>query len=200
MVSSAENSAPEAVLPQVSTHLNEPTISDRLARFSRIRQFSGKQVAQLSVEDMGLQAMDDASPPKWHLAHTTWFFETFILENFEPEFKPFNPLFRHLFNSYYETVGTFYPRSQRGLLSRPSVSEVFEYRENVERRLQQLATQCDAQTWQQLEPLILLGTHHEQQHQELLFTDTLYNFSQNPLWPAYRPEQPGAKGTVDCGK
>lgn len=196
MVSSAENSAPEAVLPQVSTHLNEPTISDRLARFSRIRRFSGKQVAQLSVEDMGLQAMDDASPPKWHLAHTTWFFETFILENFEPEFKPFNPLFRHLFNSYYETVGTFYPRSQRGLLSRPSVTEVFEYRENVERRLQQLATQCDAQTWQQLEPLILLGTHHEQQHQELLFTDTLYNFSQNPLWPAYRPEQPGTKGPL----
>ncbi len=157
----------------------------RLERFDRVRQFSLDQTAPLSIEDMGLQAMADASPPKWHLAHTSWFFETMILETFEPNFKPFNPLFRHLFNSYYETLGSFHPRHQRGLLSRPSVSEVLEYRADVERRLHQLSNSCDDQRWAEIADLVMLGTHHEQQHQELLFTDTLYNFSQNPVYPAY---------------
>lgn len=178
MVSRAENVTP----------ITEQSAIERLRRFRRIRDFSVAQVAPLSDEDMGLQAMADASPPKWHLAHTTWFFETFILENHEPEFKPFNPLFRHLFNSYYETVGTFYPRHRRGLLSRPSVNQILDYRTDVEQRLQTLVEQCDEQTWTKMKPLILLGTHHEQQHQELLFTDTLYNFSRNPLAPAYRVE------------
>ncbi|MEL0083534.1 MAG: ergothioneine biosynthesis protein EgtB, partial [Gammaproteobacteria bacterium] len=151
-----------------------------------------------SVEDMGLQAMEDASPPKWHLAHTTWFFETFILEQFEPGFKPHNPLYRHLFNSYYETVGTFHPRPQRGLLSRPSVAEILDYRADVEQRLDSLVQHCDEPTWQAMEPLILLGTHHEQQHQELLFTDTLYNFSTHPAAPAYR-DSPVPLSTLPTG-
>ncbi|RLA09950.1 MAG: ergothioneine biosynthesis protein EgtB [Gammaproteobacteria bacterium] len=184
MVSRSENSASSFVDA-------EQPVADQLRRFRAIRCFSRDQVAPLSVEDMGLQAMADASPPKWHLAHTTWFFETFILEQFEPGFKPFNPQFRHLFNSYYETVGTFHPRPQRGLLSRPSVAEVLDYRANIEQRLQTLVEQCDKRTWQTIEPLILLGTHHEQQHQELLFTDTLYNFSLNPLAPTYRNHQGG---------
>ena len=176
MVSGADN---------IAAFTTQPAI-DRLQRFHAVREFSRAQVAPLSAEDMGLQAMADASPPKWHLAHTSWFFETFVLEQFEPGFKPFNSRFRHLFNSYYETVGTFHPRHQRGLLSRPSVDEVQDYRANIDQRIDVLANQCDAETWQRIEPLILLGTHHEQQHQELLFTDTLYNFSQNPLTPAYR--------------
>lgn len=176
MVSRADN---------IAAFKTQPAI-DRLQRFRAVREFSRAQVAPLSVEDMGLQAMADVSPPKWHLAHTSWFFETFVLEQFEPGFKPFNSRFRHLFNSYYETVGTFHPRHQRGLLSRPSVEEVLDYRANIDQRIDALANQCDAETWQRIAPLILLGTHHEQQHQELLFTDTLYNFSQNPLAPDYR--------------
>lgn len=176
MVSRADN---------IAAFKTQPAI-DRLQRFRAVREFSRAQVAPLTVEDMGLQAMADASPPKWHLAHTSWFFETFVLEQFEPGFKPFNSRFRHLFNSYYETIGTFHPRHQRGLLSRPSVEEVLDYRANIDQRIGALANQCDAETWQCIAPLILLGTHHEQQHQELLFTDTLYNFSQNPLAPAYR--------------
>lgn len=172
--------ASKVVAPDV-----QATAVSRLKRFDRVRQFSLDQVAPLSIEDMGLQAMIDASPPKWHLAHTSWFFETMILETYEPNFKPFNPLFRHLFNSYYETVGTFHRRDQRGLLSRPSVAEVLDYRANVEQRLHQLANNSDEQTWDKIADLVMLGTHHEQQHQELLFTDTLYNFSQNPMNPAY---------------
>ncbi|MBL4622757.1 MAG: ergothioneine biosynthesis protein EgtB [Immundisolibacteraceae bacterium] len=159
--------------------------ASRLERFDRVRQFSLDQVTPLSVEDMGLQAMANVSPPKWHLAHTSWFFETMVLEAFEPDFEPFNPLFRHLFNSYYETVGTFHRRDQRGLLSRPSVAEILDYRANIEQRLHQLSNNSDDQTWAEIADLVMLGTHHEQQHQELLFTDTLYNFSQNPMNPAY---------------
>jgi len=179
LVSSAEN-------------ITAQSASGRLHRYRNVRDFSIAQVAPLSVEDMGLQAMTDVSPAKWHLAHTTWFFETFILEQYEPGFKPFNPHYRHLFNSYYETVGAFHPRHQRGLLSRPSVNEVLNYRNNVDQRIQNLVEQCNKKTWHDLEPLIMLGTHHEQQHQELLFTDTLYNFRQNPIAPAYRPGQLGS--------
>ena len=158
-----------------------------LSRFHHVRQHSLDQVAPLSIEDMCLQAMVDTSPPKWHIAHTTWFFETFVLEPYEAQFTPFDPTFRHLFNSYYETVGTFHPRHQRGLLSRPSLEQVLNYRNNVEQRLSELAETCPENIWQEIAPLILLGSHHEQQHQELFYTDLLYSFSQNPTYPAYRP-------------
>lgn len=137
-----------------------------------------------------LQAMAEASPPKWHLAHTTWFFDNFILRATLPDYRPFDPLFHHLFNSYYETVGTFHPRHQRGLLSRPTLAEVMAYRAHVDRQILDLLQECADGREENLEFLVLLGTHHEQQHQELFFTDTLYNFSCNPAAPAVVPIGP----------
>ena len=133
---------------------------------------------------MVLQAMPDASPPKWHLAHTSWFFDNFILRARQPDYQPFHPAFHHLFNSYYETVGTFHPRPQRGVLSRPTVDEVMAYRRHVDAEIKTLIDSTPESDWPELAFLILLGTHHEQQHQELFYTDTLFNFSCNPLRPA----------------
>ncbi|RJG01554.1 ergothioneine biosynthesis protein EgtB [Noviherbaspirillum sedimenti] len=142
----------------------------------------------LSEEDCCAQSMADASPVKWHLAHTTWFFETFILERFERNFHPFQPQFRVLFNSYYNDVGARYPRSQRGLLTRPPLSAVFDYRRNVDARM--LALLSDASAAKDMLPLVELGLHHEQQHQELMLTDVKHLLAQNPLKPAYA-SQPG---------
>ena len=140
-------------------------------------------VAPLATEDFGLQAMDDASPPKWHLAHTTWFFETFILKEWLDDFVPHHPQFEYLFNSYYNGVGRPFPRPQRGILSRPTVAEVFAYRSAVDDAVTALlATTPEDQA---LLARIELGLNHEQQHQELILTDLKYNFAQNPLSPVY---------------
>ncbi|MGS0742358.1 ergothioneine biosynthesis protein EgtB [Glaciimonas sp. GG7] len=155
--------------------------------FSRVRAASEALAQPLTEEDCCVQSMPDASPVKWHLAHTTWFFETFILERFEPDFQPFHPAFRVLFNSYYDGVGEKHPRTQRGLITRPSLSEVGGYRRNVDERMQQVFTLVlskeDASV---LATLVELGLHHEQQHQELLLTDVKYLFSMNPLKPPYQ--------------
>ena len=137
----------------------------------------------LSDEDCCAQSMPDASPVKWHLAHTTWFFETFILERFERNFRPFHPQFRMLFNSYYNDVGKRHPRPQRGLLTRPSLSEVMEYRRNVNARMLDLLSKVSAAPT--MRELVELGLHHEQQHQELMLTDLKHLLAQNPLMPAY---------------
>ncbi|QAU36015.1 ergothioneine biosynthesis protein EgtB [Janthinobacterium sp. 17J80-10] len=137
----------------------------------------------LSNEDCCAQSMPDASPVKWHLAHTTWFFETFILERFEPGFRPFHPQFRLLFNSYYNDVGPRHPRPQRGLLTRPSLSEVMDYRRHVDARMLTLLSEETAA--QMVSQLAELGLHHEQQHQELMLTDLKHLLAQNPLMPAY---------------
>ena len=128
--------------------------------------------------------MADASPPKWHLAHTTWFFETFILKPFMPGFVPYHPQFEYLFNSYYNGVGKPYPRARRGLLSRPTVAEVFDYRRSVDERL--LALLDGGSDAEEVLQRLELGLHHEQQHQELLLTDLKYNLGHNPLLPVYR--------------
>jgi ergothioneine biosynthesis protein EgtB len=152
------------------------------AFFSATRAHSVALTAGLSVEDCGAQSMPDASPAKWHLAHTTWFFETFILERFEAGFKPFDPAFRVLFNSYYNGVGEKFTRAQRGLLTRPALNEVLAYRSNVDARmLKLLAVSTDAEMLALLE----LGLQHEQQHQELTVTDAKHLLSLNPLAPAY---------------
>ncbi|WP_211466269.1 ergothioneine biosynthesis protein EgtB [Collimonas silvisoli] len=154
--------------------------------FSTIRTQTGKLVQPLSAEDCCVQSMPDASPAKWHLAHTTWFFETFILERFETNFQPFHPAFRILFNSYYDGVGEQHPRAQRGLLSRPSLAEVQAYRQNVDQRLLALLAQTLAPDQaQQLSALVELGLQHEQQHQELLLTDIKHLLAMNPLLPPY---------------
>lgn len=152
-------------------------------RYTSVRNHTEALVAPLSAEDCGAQSMPDASPTKWHLAHTTWFFETFVLEPHEPGFAPFNPAFRVLFNSYYNGVGAKHPRPQRGLLTRPSLAEVWAYRADVDQRMARVmpaVLQSDA-----LRALVELGLQHEQQHQELLLTDVKHLLSCNPTFPAY---------------
>ncbi len=151
-------------------------------RYRALRQQSLALLEHLSDEDCGAQAMPDASPVKWHLAHTNWFFETFVLERFEASFRPFDPAFRRLFNSYYQTVGEQYPRPQRGMLTRPALREVLDWRAQVDERIDPLLRsmpRCEA--W------IELGLHHEQQHQELMHTDLLALFALNPLKPVALP-------------
>ncbi|MEM6671631.1 MAG: ergothioneine biosynthesis protein EgtB [Planctomycetota bacterium] len=154
-------------------------------RFLRVRRTTEGLVGPLSAEDMQVQSMADVSPTKWHLGHTTWFFETFVLEA-EPGFEPFDPAFRILFNSYYEQVGERHPRPRRGLLTRPRIAEVLAYRRHVDERLAALL-ETPERLGDRLE-LVELGLHHEQQHQELLLMDIKHVLSCNPLAPAYRAE------------
>lgn len=155
------------------------------AAYAAVRARTEALVAPLSAEDCQLQSMPDASPAKWHLAHTTWFFETFVLERHEPRFEPFDASFRVLFNSYYQGVGPQHPRAQRGLLSRPTLAEVFAWRSQVDARVQALIAAGGGDAT--LRELLLLGLNHEQQHQELLLTDILHALSCHPAGPAYGP-------------
>ncbi|MEO9776309.1 ergothioneine biosynthesis protein EgtB [Roseibium sp.] len=159
--------------------------------FGKTRAQSLALAAPLSDEDMGLQSMEDASPPKWHLAHTTWFFEEFILKPSLPGYQPRDDRFALLFNSYYVQAGPRHTRSRRGLLSRPSVPDVLSYRAHVEDALRDgLDRDAFELEGDRLDELITLGCHHEMQHQELLVTDLLNAFSYNPLLPAYRAPGP----------
>jgi len=166
--------------------------TDWLARFEAVRRTTDRLCGPLLPEDYTLQSMPDASPPKWHIAHTTWFFETFILAAHEPNFTPHDPQFSYLFNSYYESVGARWPRPSRGLLSRPTCLEVLGYRRAVDRRVSELVANLDAATLDELAPLLELGLNHEQQHQELLLTDLKHAFGLNPLAPAYADGTPAA--------
>jgi len=153
------------------------------SRYAAVRAQTLALAAPLSEADCQVQSMPDASPVRWHLAHVTWFFETFVLERFEPGFKPHHADFRVLFNSYYNGVGEQHPRPQRGLITRPGLAEVKSYRAAVDERIAALlAAPLDAQAL----PLIELGLQHEQQHQELILTDLLHLFSCNPLAPRYQ--------------
>jgi ergothioneine biosynthesis protein EgtB len=167
---------------------SRPSESSRVARFMAVRDATRALAAPLSPEDCAIQSMPDASPTKWHLAHTTWFFETFILARHDPARAPFHPAFKVLFNSYYNAVGDKHPRPQRGLLSRPSLDEVLAYRDAVEREVVSLlhAGALD----RELEALVDLGIQHEQQHQELILTDLKHMLSCNPLKPAYQKNWP----------
>jgi len=153
----------------------------QLDRFLAIRSLSEQLAAPLSPEDQTVQSMPDASPTKWHLAHTTWFFETFLLRPHVPGYRPLDPAYEYLFNSYYEAVGPRHPRPQRGLITRPGVPEVMAYRHHVTAAMVELLDSEDAAT----APLIELGLHHEQQHQELILMDAKHMLSCNPLRPAY---------------
>jgi ergothioneine biosynthesis protein EgtB len=171
--------------------------SELAKRFVDCRAQTERLTAQLSPEDCQAQSMPDASPIKWHLAHTTWFFETFILERFEPllgkAFTPHRPAFRVLFNSYYNGVGDKHPRPQRGLVTRPSLHEVKDYRVAINQRVaalleaQSALSQVDQR---ELTELVTLGINHEQQHQELILTDLKHLLSMNPLRPVYAPSWP----------
>ena len=154
-------------------------------RYAQVRALSSALAAPLSPEDQCIQSMPDASPTKWHLAHTSWFFETVVLRALAAEYVPFDERYFYLFNSYYEALGPRHPRPQRGLLSRPSVDEVMAYRAHVDAAMKRFMSECDAAAWDRALALITLGLHHEQQHQELLLTDILHALSCNPLLPAY---------------
>jgi len=151
--------------------------------FGQVRQRSVHLAEPLSPEDCCAQSMPDASPVKWHLAHTTWFFETFILEPRETGFQPFHPAFRVLFNSYYNGVGDKHPRARRGLLTRPALADVLAYRADVDRRMARLLARHPDD--RELAALVELGLQHEQQHQELILTDVKHLLAQSPLFPAY---------------
>lgn len=160
--------------------------------YQQVRQLSETICAPLATEDFGIQSMPDVSPPKWHLAHTTWFFETFLLLPNLGGYEVFHPKFGYLFNSYYEAVGQRHPRAQRGLLSRPTVAEVYHYRAYVDEAMRSLLAQSLEPA---VEALIHLGLHHEQQHQELLLTDIKHILALNPLRPAYRTDLPAIATT-----
>ena len=165
-----------------------PPRPDLARDYAAVRQTTLDLAAPLSAEDCQVQSMPDASPTKWHLAHITWFFETFILEPHETGFRPHDPTFRVLFNSYYQGVGEMHPRAQRGLITRPTLAEVKQYRAAVdERMLRLLASPGRAE---QLAALVTLGLHHEQQHQELLLTDIKHALSFNPTHAAYARRWP----------
>lgn len=168
-----------------------------LRRFRDTRARTEKLCKALEPEDYQLQSMPDCSPPKWHLAHTAWFFETFILERREPDFRPFHPQFCYLFNSYYNAVGDRWPRPARGLLSRPTVAEVYAYRRSVDERILTLLESVDERVLAEISPTLELGIYHEEQHQELLLTDLKHAFGLNPLRPQYAParEDPPAEAS-----
>lgn len=164
------------------------------ARYTDVRAFSEGLCRPLATEDYVVQSMPDVSPPKWHLAHTSWFFETFLLERFCAGYELFHPRYGYLFNSYYEGVGPRHPRSQRGLLSRPTVDEVYRYRAHVDAGMERLFRAASGEQWPEIQPLLVLGLHHEQQHQELLLTDIKHILAGNPLHPGYQPAAPGPEG------
>jgi ergothioneine biosynthesis protein EgtB len=170
-----------------------PDAIDRTAlamRFAQVRAASLALTRSLSPEDQCVQSMADASPTKWHLAHTTWFFEAVILMPHTGS-EPLDASYLHLFNSYYESLGSRHPRAQRGLLTRPSQPEVRRYREHVDAAVLRLIADADRDTLQAVGSLVILGLQHEQQHQELMVTDALHLLSCNPLLPAFRGTEEG---------
>lgn len=158
-------------------------------RLMETRRLSVDLTDCLSAEDMVVQVMEDASPTKWHLAHVTWFFETFVLARFQPGYEVFDERFNFCFNSYYESQGSRQPRGSRGVMTRPSIYDVFSYRSYVDEALDELLTKS-GEIPQDAARLIEIGINHEQQHQELLLTDVLALFAASPIRPAYRARKP----------
>jgi len=155
------------------------------ASYRAVRRATEALCAPLVAEDYVVQAMPDVSPAKWHLAHTTWFFETFVLVPYVSGYEPLDARYHHLFNSYYESVGRPFPRPARGHLSRPTVAEVYAYRAHVDKAMSTLL-EGDPGGRSDLDAIVELGLNHEQQHQELIVTDVKYNLGINPLAPAYQ--------------
>jgi ergothioneine biosynthesis protein EgtB len=158
-----------------------------LRAYRKVRSETERRAAPLSTEDQVVQSMPDASPTKWHRAHTTWFFEQFLLKPHAPDYRPFDERFAFLFNSYYVAAGPRHARPQRGLITRPNAAEVAAYRVHVDQAVEALVAGADPDLMQLLAPVIEIGLNHEQQHQELILTDILHAFAHNPTDPAYDP-------------
>ena len=182
-----------AVAPKNRTATAKPrssgdssSASDLLARFHEVRNFSRRLAENLAPEDCVVQSMPEVSPTKWHLAHTTWFFETFILKKWITGYRDAVPEYAYLFNSYYNAAGVMHRRDLRGLISRPTVEETKKYRASINTDIDDLIANADEKLFHEIEPIVILGIHHEQQHQELLITDIKHVFAQNPLYPVFQ--------------
>jgi ergothioneine biosynthesis protein EgtB len=179
-----------ATTDEVAAPSPRPAASSRsnglIERFQAVRDFTSSLASGLAPEDCVVQSMPDVSPAKWHLAHTTWFFETFIVKKWVSGYRSAVPEYAYLFNSYYNAAGDMHRRDLRGLISRPTVEETHRYRESIDAHVRQLLTDASTQLLDELAPLIELGIHHEQQHQELFVTDIKHVFAQNPLHPVFR--------------
>ena len=169
--------------------------AELIQAFKDVRGHTTALTASLSAEDMQLQSMPDASPGKWHLAHTSWFFEAFILARFKPGFNWHQPVYAHLFNSYYKVMGEPFPRPDRGMISRPGLAEIRQYRQAVDEQMLQLLGHCRTGEFRAIAPLLVLGINHEQQHQELILTDIKHALFQNPVCPAVSDE-PGIEDAL----
>lgn len=156
-----------------------------LESYLEVRRATEGLCRPLAIEDYVVQSMPDASPAKWHLAHTTWFFETLVLKPFLPGYRELDSRYAYLFNSYYNSLGPQFYRPHRGLVTRPTVAEVFAYRSHVDQGMERLILEAEVRGWNLPEDVIVIGLHHEQQHQELLLTDIKHLFSCNPLNPVY---------------
>ena len=154
-----------------------------------VRSFTHELCKPLVTEDYVVQTMPDVSPAKWHLAHVTWFFETFVLKEGKKDYKELNPIYNFIFNSYYVQVGPRHTRAHRGYLTRPTVKDVYDFREYIDTEMMNFLNNCDENTLQKLAPVIEIGLNHEQQHQELLVTDIKHVFSVNPLHPVYSEKE-----------
>lgn len=166
----------------------EQKAENLIGQYQNIRNQSIALITPLSDADATVQSMPDASPAKWHMGHTTWFFETLILIPYVAGYQPFDPQYAYLFNSYYESLGPRQPRPKRGMLTRPSLEQIKDYRQHVDKHVLSFLRQCGCTL--EVSALLELGLHHEMQHQELLLTDILHLFAQNPLYPVYRAPEP----------
>ena len=174
---------PNRLRPSTEAPFNAVASASLAGRFRRVRAATEALCRPLATDDYAIQSMPDASPAKWHIAHTSWFFEEFVLQPAIEAYKFFDDSFRYLFNSYYEAVGPRHSRPERGLLSRPTIEQVWAYRGYVDEEMQHLLERDEFPA--ELREVVVLGLHHEQQHQELLLTDIKHMFSRNPLQPAY---------------
>jgi ergothioneine biosynthesis protein EgtB len=186
-----EKSRPSAPGPKAESRVDLAPAPSFAARFRQVRAATESLCRSLATDDYALQSMPDASPAKWHIAHTSWFFEEFVVQPAIAGYRFFDPAFRYLFNSYYESVGPRHARPERGLLSRPTIEQVWAYRSHVDEEMEELL-ETNSLSPEQMQ-VIILGLHHEQQHQELLLTDIKHLFSRNPLRPAFASSAPIAR-------
>jgi ergothioneine biosynthesis protein EgtB len=181
-------SAAASVFGPTSSRLSDKARAENLAEaYLAVRTETERRAAPLSAEDQLIQSMPDASPTKWHRAHTTWFFEQFLLGQHCPDYKPFHPDYAFLFNSYYVSAGPRHARHRRGDLTRPSADEIASYRRYVDAAMAEFLESATTGVLDRIAPLMEVGLNHEQQHQELMLTDILHAFAQNPILPAYDP-------------
>ncbi len=178
-----------------SSEKNSNTRTEIIESYKKVRQFTHTLAEPLEIEDYVVQSMPDVSPTKWHLAHTSWFFETFVLSKALTEYKSPNPQYAYLFNSYYVQAGERHYRPKRGLITRPTVEETYNYRNHVDESMLQFMENADREEWMELGPVIEIGIHHEQQHQELIVTDIKHVLSENPLHPKYIDNKKSGKAS-----